>query len=54
MLALLLNISLCIDLLLTLTNPFFPSKRRMKYYLLFSIGGSGVINAFLFGGLKGN
>jgi hypothetical protein len=51
---LLLNISLCVDLLLTLTNPFYPSKRRMKFYLLFSIGGSAFVNSFIFDGITSN
>ena len=35
-LSLCLNLCLCVDLILTLRNPFYPSKRRMKYYLGFS------------------
>lgn len=33
LLTLLLNMCLCVDLILTLKNPFEPAKRRMKYYL---------------------
>ena len=34
--SLLLNMCLCIDLILTLRNPFYPSKRRVKFYIIFS------------------
>lgn len=33
LLTLFLNMCLCIDLILTLKNPFEPAKRRMKFYL---------------------
>ena len=36
MLSLFLNMCLCIDIMLTLKNPFYPSKKRMKLYLMFS------------------
>eukprot|EP00347_Sterkiella_histriomuscorum_P009160 403342290 len=32
-----LNLCLCIDLILTLRNPFYPSKRRVKFYLIGSV-----------------
>lgn len=35
--SLLLNMCLCLDLILTLMNPFYPSKRRLKYYLFFAV-----------------
>ena len=31
-----MNISLCIDLYLTLKQPFYPASRRLKYYLMSS------------------
>ena len=31
------NICLCLDILLTIRNPFYSSARRMKYYHIFSI-----------------
>ena len=31
-----LNLCFCIDLVLTLIDPFYPGKRRMNYYLSFS------------------
>lgn len=31
-----MNISLCIDLVLTLREPFYPAKRRLKFYLMSS------------------
>jgi len=31
-----MNMCLCIDLVLTLRSPFYPAKRRLKFYLLFS------------------
>jgi hypothetical protein len=34
LLTLFLNMCLCIDLMLTLKNPFEPAKKRMKYYLI--------------------
>lgn len=39
LLTLFLNMCLCIDLILTLKNPFEPAKRRTKIYL----GLSGLI-----------
>ena len=34
LLTLFLNMCLCIDLILTLRNPFYPAKNRMKFYLV--------------------
>jgi len=31
-----MNLCLCVDLMLTLRQPFYPAKRRLKFYLLFS------------------
>ncbi|CDW72257.1 phosphatidylinositol phosphate kinase [Stylonychia lemnae] len=36
LMSLMLNMCLCIDLILTLRNPFYPSKRRVKFYIIFS------------------
>lgn len=33
-----MNLGLCIDLVLTLRAPFYPAKRRLKFYLLSSFG----------------
>lgn len=35
--SLVLNLFLCVDLILTLRDPFYPSKRRVKFYLMFSL-----------------
>lgn len=32
-----LNFCLCLELILTMRDPFYPAGRRMKWYLLFSI-----------------
>ena len=32
-----LNLFLCIDLILTLKEPFYPAKRRTKWYIFFSV-----------------
>ena len=32
-----LNLFLCLDIVLTMRNPFYPHNRRMKFYLFFSI-----------------
>lgn len=32
-----LNLFLCLDIVLTMRNPFYPHSRRMKFYLFFSI-----------------
>ncbi len=32
-----LNLFLCLDIVLTMRNPFYPHERRMKFYLFFSI-----------------
>jgi hypothetical protein len=37
LLSLMFNVCLCIDLILTLRNPFSPGGRRLKFYLLGSI-----------------
>ncbi len=34
---------LCLDLVFTLSNPFYPASRRMKPYLLFSVVSTGVL-----------
>jgi hypothetical protein len=36
MMSLGMNMCLCYDLILTLKSPFYPAKRRLKYYLAFS------------------
>ena len=37
MMSLSLNLFLCIDLILTLKEPFYPAKRRTKWYIFFSV-----------------
>jgi len=37
MLSFLLNSFLCLDLYLTVKNPFYPAHRRMKFYILYSV-----------------
>lgn len=32
-----LNLFLCLDIVLTMRNPFYPHDRRMKYYLPLSV-----------------
>ena len=32
-----LNLFLCLDIVLTMRNPFYPHERRMKFYLVFSL-----------------
>ena len=43
LLTLFLNISLSIDLIMTMRDPFSPGKRRMKFYLIGSLVASFVI-----------
>ena len=38
-----LNLSLCIDLILTLRDPFYPSKRRVKFYVTFSMIATAIL-----------
>mmetsp|Transcript_34661 Transcript_34661/g.34289 ORF Transcript_34661/g.34289 Transcript_34661/m.34289 type:complete len:210 (-) Transcript_34661:873-1502(-) len=38
-----MNMCLCIDLYLTLKQPFYPASRRLKFYLLASVIFSGTI-----------
>ena len=38
-----LNICLCVDLVLSLINPFFPSQRRMKPYLASSFIATSIL-----------
>ena len=46
LLSLLLNMCLCIDLILSIRNPFYPSKRRLPSYLAYSTIGALVIGLF--------
>ena len=40
-----LNMCLCVDLILTLRNPFYPNKRRMKWFVFFAFGVAGLLTA---------
>jgi len=46
LLSLAFNFCLCHDLVMTLKNPFFPSKRRMNWYFFGSIGVVIVLTFF--------
>ena len=37
-----LNLFLCLDIVLTMRNPFYPHERRMKFYLAFSLVLAGI------------
>ena len=43
LLSLAFNFCLCHDLIMTLKSPFYPGKRRMKFYVI----GSMLVVAFL-------
>ena len=44
-----LNLCLCIDLILTIYDPFSPAYRRTKLYYLFSIASSSVLVLVIYG-----
>ena len=47
-----MNIWLWIDLILTLQKPFYPAKRRFKYYMMFSFGLAGIMSIISIPGAK--
>ncbi len=46
LLSLAFNFCLCHDLIMTLKNPFYPGKRRMKFYIIFSVLVVAVLTFF--------
>lgn len=44
LLSLSLNFCLCLDIVLTMGNPFSPHDRRMKFYLLSSMFSAGLLS----------
>ena len=48
MMSLFLNICLCVDLILTISDPFTPAKTRAKYYYMLSGTVSSLIVMFIY------
>lgn len=44
LLSLSLNFCLCLDIVLTMSNPFSPHERRMKFYLIGSLVSAAVLS----------
>ena len=49
LISLMLNLCLCIDLILTIYDPFSPAGRRLKWYYLFSVTASVCLVMIIFG-----
>ena len=47
-----MNIWLWIDLILTLQKPFYPAKRRFKFYIMFSLGLAAIMTLISIEGAK--
>lgn len=47
LLSLCLNFCLCLDIVLTMSNPFSPHDRRMKFYLLGCVPSAAVLTKFM-------